>query len=147
MTTTTGPVAGARELALAHYAARAVLERVLARHGMTFQEQVALRAAVSADAPQTSDVLVTRVQHSLKAGPTDVRSTLGELLTKRLLVEEGPHIRPTDAGRELMAAVGAETAPLSARIWSGMSESDLATFGRVLALVTERADAELRELV
>lgn len=143
---TTEPVANARDLALAHYAARGVLEHVLARHGITFQQQVALRAAVTADTPQTPDDLVAQIQNSLKADPADVRATVDELLAKRLLDAEGPHLRPTDAGRELMAAVGAETAPVSARIWGGIPAADLTAAGRVLALVTERANAELAAL-
>lgn len=144
--TTTGPVTGARDLALAHYAARGVLERVLARHGMTFQQQVALRAAVTAEAPRTPDGLAAQVQHSLKADPAGIRATLDELLTRGLLAEEGAHLRPTDAGRELMAAVAEETAPISARVWDGIPAEDLAAAGRVLALVTERANAELAKL-
>lgn len=62
--TTTAPVANARDLALAHYAARGVLEHVLARHGATFQQQVALRAAVAADTPQAPDDLLTQVRDS-----------------------------------------------------------------------------------
>ncbi|UPZ26741.1 MarR family transcriptional regulator [Streptomyces sp. LRE541] len=140
------PAANARDLALAHYAARGVLEHVLARHGATFQQQVALRAAVTSDVPQTADELVTQVQGSLKANPADIRTTLDELLAMRLLVADGAHLRPTDAGRELLATVGAETAPISARIWGGIPVEDLAAAGRVLAHVTERADAELAEL-
>ncbi|MFG3050701.1 MarR family transcriptional regulator [Kitasatospora sp. NPDC048239] len=144
--TSTAPLADARALGLAHYAARGVLEHVLARHGLTFQEQVALRAAITADAPQTPDGLVARVQGSLKADPADLHATLDGLLAKGLLVADGACLHPTDAGRELLAAVGAETAPVSARIWGGISEEDLAAAGRVLALVTERADAELAAL-
>ncbi|MGW6897120.1 MarR family transcriptional regulator [Streptomyces sp. NPDC054919] len=140
---TTAPIADARALGLAHYAARGVLERVLARHGATFQQQIALRAAVTADAPQTPDDLVTQVQGSLKADPTDIRATLDELLAKQLLVADGAHLRPTDAGRELIAAVGAETAPITARIWGGIPAEDLTAAGQVLALVAERANAEL----
>ncbi|MBO8201173.1 MarR family transcriptional regulator [Streptomyces smyrnaeus] len=143
---TTAPVANARNLALAHYAARGVLEHVLARHGSTFQQQVALRAAITADAPLTPDDLVTRVQDSLKADPADIRATVDALLAKQLLVTDGEHLRPTDAGRELLAAVGDETAPVSARIWGGIPDEDLAATGRVLALVTERANAELAAL-
>ncbi|MFF3059354.1 MarR family transcriptional regulator [Streptomyces sp. NPDC057909] len=144
--TTTAPVADARTVGLAHYAARGVLEHVLARHGTTFQQQVALRAAVTADAPQTPDDLVTQVRGSLKADPADIRTTLDELLGKQMIVADGAHLRPTDAGRELIAAVGAETAPISARIWGGIPAEDLAAAGRVLALVTERANAELAAL-
>ncbi|MFE7927626.1 MarR family transcriptional regulator [Streptomyces sp. NPDC057456] len=145
-TSTTAPVANARDLALAHYAARGVLEHVLARHGLTFQQQVALRAAITADTPQTSDDLVTQVQSSLKADPAHIRATLDELLAKRLLVVNGAHLHPTDAGRALMAAVGAETAPISTRIWGDIPAEDLAAAGRVLALVAERANAELAAL-
>ncbi|MFI1420802.1 MarR family transcriptional regulator [Streptomyces sp. NPDC020731] len=149
MTTTAStiaPVADARALGLAHYAARGVLEHVLARYGTTFQQQIALRAAVTADAPQTPDDLVAQVRDFLKADPVGIRVTLDELLAKQLLVTDGAHLRPTDAGRELIAAVGAETAPISARIWGGIPAEDLAAAGRVLALVTERADAELAAL-
>ncbi|MER6633501.1 MarR family transcriptional regulator [Streptomyces sp. NPDC000987] len=144
--TATAPVAEARTLGLAHYAARGVLECVLTRHGITFQQQVTLRAAVTADAPQTRDDLVTQVRASLKADPADIRVTVDQLLARGLLVEDGAHLRPTDAGRELLSAVGAETAPVTARIWGGIPADDLAAAGRVLALVTERADAELAAL-
>jgi DNA-binding MarR family transcriptional regulator len=144
--TTTAPAADARVLGLAHYAARGVLEHVLARHGLAFQQQVALRAAVTADAPTTADDLVAQVRGSLKAAEADVRATLDELLARRLLVADGAHLRPTDAGRELLAATAAEVAPVSARIWGGIPAEDLAAAGRVLALVTERADAELARM-
>ncbi|MFE1199312.1 MarR family transcriptional regulator [Streptomyces olivaceoviridis] len=144
--TATAPVADARALALAHYAARSVLEHVLARYGATFQQQVALRAAITTETPQTSDDLITQVQGSLKADPADIRATLDELLAKQLLVADGAHLRPTDAGRELFAATGAETAPISARIWGGIPAENLTAVGRVLALVTERANAELAAL-
>ncbi|MFJ4776691.1 MarR family transcriptional regulator [Streptomyces sp. NPDC088762] len=146
MTTTTAPLADARALGLAHYAARGVLEHVLARHGSTFQQQIVLRAAVTADTPQTPDQLVTQVRGSLKADPADIHATLDELLAKQLLVVDGAHLRPTHAGRELLAAIGAETAPLTARVWGGIPAEDLAAAGRVLALVTERANAELAAL-
>ncbi|MCX4834241.1 MarR family transcriptional regulator [Streptomyces sp. NBC_00006] len=150
MTTTTSiataPAVDARGLALAHYAARGVLEHVLARHGATFQQQVTLRTAITAATPQTPDDLITQVQGSLKADPADIRATLDELLAKQLLVADGAHLRPTDAGRELLAATGAETAPISARIWGGIPTEDLAAAGRVLARVTERANAELAAL-
>ncbi|MET9928679.1 MULTISPECIES: MarR family transcriptional regulator [unclassified Streptomyces] len=148
MTTTasTTPAATARDLGLAHYAARGVLEHVLARHGATFPQQIALRAAVTSDAPQTPDDLLARVQESLKADPVGIRAAFDELRAERLLVADGMHLRPTDAGRELLAAVAAETAPISARVWGGIPAEDLAAAGRVLALVTERANAELAAL-
>ncbi|MEU3193294.1 MarR family transcriptional regulator [Streptomyces sp. NPDC006992] len=144
MTTTTP--ADARMLGLAHYAARGVLEHVLARHGVTFLQQVTLRALVTAEAPQTREEVVTRVRGSLKADPVEIHATLDELRAGQLVLADDPHLRPTDRGRELLAAVGAETAPISARIWGGIPEEDLAAAGRVLTLVTERANAQYTEL-
>ncbi|MFI1935657.1 MarR family transcriptional regulator [Streptomyces purpureus] len=144
--TTSAPLADSRALGLAHYAARGVLEHVLARHGITFQQQITLRAAVTADAPHTPDDLIAQVQASLKADTADIRATLDELLNKHLLVADGAHLRPTDAGRDLLAAVGAEVAPITARVWGGIPAEDLAVAGRVLALVTEQANAELAAL-
>ncbi|MFI8326211.1 MarR family transcriptional regulator [Streptomyces sp. NPDC085529] len=145
-TTTTAPAADARMLGLAHYAARGVLEHVLGRHGVTFLQQMSLRAAVTADAPLTPDELVARVRASVKGDPADAHAALDALLAKALLVADGPHLLPTDAGRELLATVAAEAAPLSARVWGNIPPEDLAAAGRVLALVTERADRELAAL-
>ncbi len=144
--TTTAPIADPRNLALAHYAARGLLEKVLARHGCTFQEQVVLRAAITGDASLSPDELVGQVQGSLKADPAEVRATVEELTAKGLLAVDGAHVHVTDAGRELYAAVGAQTAPITARVWGGIDAEDLAAAGRVLALVAERANAELAAL-
>ncbi|GGP53094.1 MarR family transcriptional regulator [Saccharothrix coeruleofusca] len=141
----TTPAVDSRLLGLAHYAARGVLEHVLARHGITFQQQIALRTA-TVNAPRTPDEVVDLVRDFLKADPAGIRATIDELLAKRLLVVDGAHLRPTDEGRELLAAVNAEVAPISARIWEGMPVEDLAAAGRVLALVIQRANAELAVL-
>ncbi|WP_458249196.1 MarR family transcriptional regulator [Streptomyces sp. MAI_2237] len=141
--TTTAPVADARSLGLAHYAARAALESVLSRHGLTFQQHIALRSVVVAGTPVERDALVAQVTGSLKVETAEARDVVGELLGKGLLTAEATRVRAADAGRALYAEVAAEAGELSARIWSGIPAEDLAATGRVLALVTERADAEL----
>ncbi|MDR6978045.1 DNA-binding MarR family transcriptional regulator [Streptomyces sp. 3330] len=144
--TDTAPPVGGRTIGLAHYAGRAVLERVLARHGLTFQQQITLRAAVAAVGPLESGALVEQVTDALKTGAADVRTAVDTLLSEGLLAADGPLVRPTDAARELFAVVSAETGEISARIYAGIPPEDLATTGRVLARVTERADAELANL-
>lgn len=144
--TTTAPAADARVLGPAHYAARGVLEHVLRRHGVTFQQQVALRAAVTATTAVTADALVAQLEGSLKADPADIRATLDDLLAKHLLATDGPHLRPAEAAHDLLAAVTADTAPITTRIWGDIPAEDLAAAGRVLTLVTARADAELAAL-
>ncbi len=51
-------------------------------------------------------------------------------------------MRITGAGRELCGRTSGETAPITGRIYDGIPAEDLAVAGRVLSLITERADAE-----
>ncbi len=146
MTTTSTPTApstvNGRVIALAHYAGRAILEAALADRGLTFQQMVTLRPAATAGTPVDRDELVGQVVDALKADPAEVGGTVEELIVKGLLAPEASRLRITDAGQALYAEVGAETAPVSARIYADIPAEDLATAGRVLTLVTERANAE-----
>ncbi|MFJ9147649.1 MarR family winged helix-turn-helix transcriptional regulator [Streptomyces sp. NPDC102270] len=153
--TTTTPTATAvlnpRVIALAHYAARAVLEKVLARHGVTFQQSVTLRLAAVAEGPVERDRIAGDVVGALKIDAAEAHSVVDELVSAGLLAphespHESPQVRITDAGRELFETTSAETAPVTARVYADIPAEDLAVAGRVLSLITERADAELAAL-
>jgi len=142
----TAPPNTPRLIALAHYAGRALLEGVLARHGATFNQSVTLRAVVAAGDSIDRDQLVDEVTDALKTDESVVRGVIEELTGAKLLAEESANesrVRLTDAGRELFATTSAETAPISARVYAGIPAEDLATAGRVLTLITERANTEL----
>jgi hypothetical protein len=145
--TTTTPLLNPRVIALAHYAARGVLERVLARHGATFQQSVTLRVVAVADGPVERGHLVDGVVGSLKIGAAEAHAVVDELIAAELLAPLEPsRVRITDAGRELYDRTSAETAPITARIYDGIPTEDLAVAGRVLTLIADRADAELATL-
>jgi DNA-binding MarR family transcriptional regulator len=146
MTSTTAPVADSRALALAHYAARAVLESALTRHDLDFQQSVTLRPVAVADGPVAREAVVGYVTESLKTDPADAERTLAELTGKGLVESEGSAVRVTDAGRTLYATVSAETGEISARIYADIPTQDLVAAGRVLGLVVERANAELARM-
>lgn len=147
MTNTASTVNG-RVIALAHVAGRALVERVMAHHGPTFHQSVALRAVVVAGESIGREELVGDVTGLLKIDESVVRGVIEEL-TATKLPEEDPaeasrsRLRLTDAGRELCESTAAETAEISARLCAGIPVEDLAIAGRVLKLVTERANAEL----
>ncbi|WP_328877607.1 MarR family transcriptional regulator [Streptomyces sp. NBC_00299] len=142
--TTTTPLLDPRVIALAHYASRALLERVLARHGATFQQSVTLRLVNVADGPVERDHLVDGVVGALKIDAAKAHSVVDELIAAQLLAPQEPsRVRITDAGRELYERTSAETAPISARVYADIPTEDLAAAGRVLTLITERANAEL----
>lgn len=144
--TTTAPTINGRVIALAHHAGRALVEGVMARHGATFHQSVTLRAVVLAGGSLGRDELVGDVTGSLKTEESVVRTVIEELTAAKLLEEdpaEASRLRLTDAGRELCESSAAETAEISARLYAGIPAEELAIAGRVLALVTERANAEL----
>lgn len=140
------PTVNGRVIGLAHYAGRAIVESLLPRHGITFQQLVTLRPVAAADAPVERDELVRQVVDGLKVDPVEAQTAVEALITKGLLAPEASLVRVTDSGRDLYAATSAETAEISARIYAGIPAEDLAAAGRVLALVTERANKELAAL-
>ncbi|WP_020134972.1 winged helix DNA-binding protein [Streptomyces sp. 351MFTsu5.1] len=145
--TTTPPLLNPRVIALAHYAARGILERVLARHGLTFQQSVTLRLAAVAEDPVERQHLVDGVVDSLKIEAAEADAVVDELIASGALSPQQPsRIRITEAGRQLHETTSAETAPLSARVYDGIPEEELAVAGRVLSLITERANRELAAL-
>ncbi|MFC8146837.1 MarR family transcriptional regulator [Streptomyces paradoxus] len=145
--TTTTPLVDPRVIGLAHYAGRALLQHVLDRHGMTFQQSVTLRLAAIADGPVGREQLVAGVTEALRTEAGEVHGVLDELIAARLLAPDGEaEVRITDAGRALYATTSGETAPLTARIYDGIPAEDLAVTGRVLTLITERYGTELAAL-
>ncbi|MET8769806.1 MarR family transcriptional regulator [Streptomyces sp. NPDC004658] len=142
--TTTAPRVDSRAIGLAHYALRAVLERVLAPHGISFLQSVTLRLTAVADGPVERAALVDGVIGTVKVDEGDAQRAIEDLTAAGLLAPEGPSaVRLTDAGRAVYATSSAEAATVSARLYAGISEEDRAVAGRVLTLLTERADAEL----
>jgi DNA-binding MarR family transcriptional regulator len=145
MTTTATPVSP-RLIALTHYASRALLENVLARHGATFNQSVTMRAVLAGGDSIGRDQLVSDVTGSLKTDASVVHGVIEELAAASLL-ETDPattdRVRLTDAGRELFETTSAETAPISARVYGDIPAEELETAGRVLTLIMDRATAEL----
>ncbi|MFF7979113.1 MarR family transcriptional regulator [Streptomyces sp. NPDC007901] len=148
MTTTTAPAVNARIIGLAHHAPRALLERVLDRHGVTFHQNLTLRLVAIAAEPVGRDALVGEVTGALKNDDSFVHGVIEELLAAKLL-EADPadpsRLRPTAAGRDLYERVSAESGGIAARLYAGIPPEDLAVAGRVLTLITQRANAELAD--
>ncbi|WP_055530696.1 MarR family winged helix-turn-helix transcriptional regulator [Streptomyces graminilatus] len=140
------PVLDARLIGLAHYAGRAVLENVLARHGVTFQQSVTLRLVAIAEGPVERESLVGEIGGALKIDRAEAHTVVGQLVEGGLLTADSTRLTITDAGRELYRITSGETAPISARIYAGIPTEDLAVAGRVLSLIIGRANAELTAL-
>ncbi|MCX5007815.1 MarR family transcriptional regulator [Streptomyces sp. NBC_00638] len=145
MTTSPPPVNG-QVIGLAHYASRAALERVLARSGTTFEQSVALRAVSDNGGTVERDRLVGRLTGALKIEESAARRTVDAMTAAKLLEEPtAGQVSLTDGGRELFESIRTAGNEIAARLYAGIPAEDLAAAGRVLTLVTERADAELAE--
>jgi DNA-binding MarR family transcriptional regulator len=143
MTTATPPVNG-QVIGMAHYATRAVLETLLARTGTTFHQSVTLNAVSGEGGTVERGWLVGRLTGSLKIKESTARETVDELAALKLLEEsDSGQVSLTDSGRELSDRIQPGVREITARLYAGIPAEDLATAGRVLALVTERANAEL----
>ncbi|MEV7613873.1 MarR family transcriptional regulator [Streptomyces sp. NPDC089799] len=143
--TTTAPALNARVIALAHHSARALLEDALARRGVTFHQSVTLRAVAVAGGSIGREELLAEVTGALKADGSLVRGVIEELTAAEQLEEDpagASRVRLTAAGRELYELTAAEGAGIASRLYAGIPAEDLAVAGRVLALITERANDE-----
>ncbi|MEV7284911.1 MarR family transcriptional regulator [Streptomyces sp. NPDC093252] len=143
-TPTHAPALDPRVIALAHYASRGVLEAVLGRHGVSFQEQVTMRPVATAGGPVERADLIRVMTDALKVPASSIGETVDGLIGKGLLTADGSGpLRLTDAGQALYETTGAESRPITTRIYDGIPAEDLAVAGRVLTLIAERAGAEL----
>ncbi|ARP68834.1 MarR family transcriptional regulator [Streptomyces pluripotens] len=144
---TTTPRVDGRTVGLAHYASRALLEHVLAPHGVSFLQFVTLRRTAAADGPIERTTLVGEVADTVKTEAADVHRAIEELTTAGMLTAEGPsRVRITATGRELYTAGSEQTTAIAERLYAGIPAKDRAVTARVLTLVTERANAELAAL-
>jgi hypothetical protein len=142
----TTPTVNGQVIGQAHYATRAVLEGLLARTGTTFHQSVALNATADSGAAVDRTQLITRMTGTLKIAEPVALATIAELTVSELmetLPGDDTRLRLTDAGQTLNREIRTAVGELTARLYADLAADDLATAGRVLTLVTARANAEL----
>jgi DNA-binding MarR family transcriptional regulator len=140
MSTLNGQVIGQ-----AHYATRALLEQVLTRTGISFEQSVALNTiAASENRTIAREQLVTRMTGTLKVERPAVEAVLAALSDAGLL-EPLPNeeLGLTDRGAALNDEIRGAIGELTQRLYGDFSAEELAIAGRVLTALTERANQEL----
>jgi DNA-binding MarR family transcriptional regulator len=143
MSNPTPPVNG-QVIGLAHYASRAALETVLARVGSTFNQSVALRAVSDQGGTLERGRLVGRLTGALKIEESVAEETVEEMTALKLLTEtDAELVSLTEHGREVFEEIRTGGNEIAARLYADIPAEDLATAGRVLTLLTERANAVL----
>jgi len=141
--TTTTPTLNGQVLGQAANATRALLDRVLATTGITFRQSLILTAAATGGGSIARDTAVGRMIDGLKIDEATAQAAVETVLADGLASQDGSSLTLTTAGRELQQQIAAATAGITERLYGDLPVEDLATAGRVLTLVTARANAEL----
>ncbi|OKJ73186.1 hypothetical protein [Streptomyces sp. CB02460] len=130
-------------IGMAHYATRALAERLLPP-GTTFFHALALNAVEAAGGTVARRALIERLTGAVKLGVPAAEATVAELTSAALLEERpGGLLALTPAGDALIQSYKAGVAGIAAGLYGDLPAEDLAAAGRVLTEVTARADAML----
>jgi DNA-binding MarR family transcriptional regulator len=139
--TFTAQVIGQTEKAL-----NAILDRQLAGTGLTEPEWITLTLTVAGGGTVDRNELIRRLAGGLKVTEAEAQAHIADLAAAQLL--QGPQteestVRLTDDGQRLHSQVRAAVSQITQRLWGDLPTDDLATAGRVLSTILDRANAEL----
>ena len=119
----------------------ALLEPLLADAGITFQQWLVLTVTAASSGRADRGQLVARIAGARKIDPTEVESAIAGLAAAGLATAAGP-LALTESGQDAYQRIRGAIDELNAELFAFPPE-DLATAGRVLSIVTERANAVL----
>jgi DNA-binding MarR family transcriptional regulator len=140
------PTLNGQDIGQAERATRAVLDALLAETSTSFQSWVTLNVLATSGSVLEQDQLVQRITSGLKVGEPSVRATLDELTAAGLITQAADAhsgVELTAAGQSLYRRVRSGIDSITERLYGDLPAEDLAIAHRVLAIVTERANAEL----
>jgi hypothetical protein len=145
------PLLNSQILGQAHYAARALLERELARTGTPFLHSIALNALAAQGGTAARRAIVERMAFTVKIDEGEALKTLAALAGSGLVetVASAPAASPAEAdriqltedGRALQSRLAAFAAEVAPRVYGTVPEEDLVVAARVLLQITDRANA------
>ena len=142
----TYPTLTPRTIGQAEKTLNAILYRLLAGPGLTEAQWITLTMIDAGGGSTGPGRLVAQVAHGLKASEAQAQEHLASLVAAQLVQDSGDDagpVRLTAAGTQVFGQIRAAVTEVIQRLWGDLPAEDLATAGRVLSIVTERADAEL----
>lgn len=119
----------------------ALLDPILARTETSFQQWLVLTVSAAGGGELDRSELVGRISGARKIGGAEVEAAIDQLRATGL-AEGGDRVTLTEVGRDRYAQIRGAIDELTARLFDFPAE-DLETAGRVLSIVTARANAEL----
>jgi DNA-binding MarR family transcriptional regulator len=140
---TGAPTLTGQDINLAANATRALLDSLLTRTATSFHQWVVLNFAGSSGGVVQQDAAVERMVFALKIDPATASTTIHELVELGLATTDGADLALTPAGTARFEQIRDSSAAITDRLYGDLPLNDLVTTRRVLATVTERANAEL----
>jgi len=137
------PAITGQAIGQAQIATRAVLDELLAQQQTTFHQWVVLNVTGLAGGAITQEQLVKQLTTGLRISESVVLATWDELLDLGLANAAADRLELTDGGRERFETIRAGIAAIIDRLYGDIPPDELEVAGRVLTLVTERANAAL----
>ena len=135
------PALSTQVIGQAESALGALLDPLLSRTGTTFNQWLVLAVTAAAGGDIDLDQLVARISGARKVDGAEVEAAIAELGAAGL-VRGTNRVIVTSAGQARFAEIRGALEEITSRLFDFPAE-DLATAGRVLAVVTARANAEL----
>jgi DNA-binding MarR family transcriptional regulator len=124
----------------------AILYRLLAGPGLTEAQWITLTLTAAGGGSTGRGRLVAQVAHGLKVSEAQAQEHLDSLVAAQLVEDSGDDAEPvrlTAAGTGVFGQIRGAVTEVTKRLWGDLPAADLATAGRVLSIITERANAEL----
>lgn len=137
----TYPTLSTQVIGQAESALGALLDPLLSRTRTTFSQWLVLTVTAAAGGGIGRGQLVDRISGARKIDGAEVEAAIAELDAEGLVRGTG-RIIVTSAGQARFAEIRGALEEITSRLFDFPAE-DLATAGRVLAIVTQRANAEL----
>ncbi len=141
----THPSLSTQVIGQAESALRAVLAPVLAAAGTTMQEWLVLTVTAASGPAAESAQLVARISSARKTPGSETQAALSALTAAGLLQPvpgDRARVALTGPGRARYQGIRAAIDGITGRLFDGIPAGDLAVAGRVLGIVTARANAE-----
>ena len=137
----TYPTLSTQVIGQAESALGALLDPLLARTRTTFSQWLVLTVTAAAGGDIGRGQLVGRISGARKIDGAEVEAAIAELGAEGLVRGTG-RVIVTSTGQARFAEIRGALEEITSRLFDFPAE-DLATAGRVLAIVTARANAEL----
>jgi hypothetical protein len=135
------PALSTQVIGQAESALGALLEPLLASGEITFHDWLVLNVAAAAGGSIDRGQLAARISGARNVDPAAIETAIAELAAAGLVTAQGP-VAFTDAGRETYHRIRGAVERITTRLFDFPPE-DLAAAGRVLSIVTARANALL----